>query len=326
MFSALILLLCIDSYAHGILLYSYHLKIARSYRQPPLSSATIIRDPKILSWQKKSDTVHYTSTFTLLFRIAYPGETEETRFRLSLEPNHDLFQGGVVEYINSEGRTTRTEEIIRHEHKVYKGEAYVRDEETKSWRHCGWARITILQDGAKPLFEGVFLHDRDINHLKLLSKYMIGKEEADVGFGDDYPEDTLVVYRDSDRYISQARLSERALNGYARMEESNVSMCGHDQLEFNMQRSDQSFGSGWNLFGRLRRRQSDIGGSLATGGSRSALAATIGDTNGCSATRRVALVAGAADCGYVTTLGNSSAARSHIISIYNQVINFVHHD
>jgi hypothetical protein len=262
--------------------------------------------------------VHCTSTFTLLFRIAFQGQ-EQHQIRLSLEPNHDLFPEGVVEYIDDEGRTTRTEQIKRHEHKVYKGEAYVRDEQTKSWRHCGWARITILRDGEKPLFEGVFIQDGETNHVKLLSDFNAGRDEGDVEFGENYSEDTIVIYRDSDRFVSQAALLARAVDGFDTAENANRSMCAHDRLAFNMQERGSSFTSAWDLFGRLRRRQSDVGGGIATGGSRSQLATTIGNTNGCSTTRQVALVAAAADCSYVSHFGNASAARSHIISIYNQV-------
>jgi len=243
----------------------------------------------------------------------------ENQIRLSLEPNHDLFQGGIVEYIDNEGRTTRTEEIVRHEHKVYKGQAYVRDEETKSWRHCGWTRITILRDGEVPLFEGVFIQDSEVNHVKLLSKYTTRMEEGDVKFDNEDPEETMITYRDSDRFISQAALLARSIGGIATTEEANTSICGHDRLTFNVQERSQPIASDWDIFGRLVRRQSDVGGNIPTGGSRAQLAATVGNTNGCSTTRRVALVAAAADCSYVSRNGNSSATRSHIISIYNQV-------
>jgi hypothetical protein len=210
----------------------------------------------------------------------------------------------------------RTESIVRNDHKVYKGQAYVQDEQTKQWRYCGWTRITVLRDGSDPLFEGVFVREEDVYHVKLLSKYNLQKDLADVEFEFDDTEEKMVVYRDSDRFISQTKLLQRSA-GIVSSYEANMTMCTHDRLEFNQQIGENPRGMGLDLMGRLVRRQDT--GNIATGGSRAQLASTVGDTNGCSSTRQVALVAAAADCAYVTNFGNASATRSNIISIYNQV-------
>jgi hypothetical protein len=254
--------------------------------------------------------------------VAFKGEGT-SQIRLSLEPNHHLFpEDATVEYIDNDGSTVRTEAIVRQEHKVYKGQAYYKDEITKQWTNCGWTRIMVLRDGANPLFEGVFLRDNDVYHVKMLSKYDSVRGEDDLEFVDENPDETMVVYRDSDRFIAQAALLGRSVEGTISTEEVNSTMCGHDRLDFNMQTTERGpWSFGRDLLGRLVRRQgSDVGGSLATGGSRSQLAATVGNTAGCETTRRVALVAAAADCSYVTKHGNSSATRAQIISIFNQVI------
>ena len=295
--------------------------VARSFRQPPVSVATTVKDARILSWQRDPSIVHCTSTFTLVFSVEFQGE-QRSQIRLSLEPNHHLFpEDATVEYINDEGHTVRTEPIVRQDHKVYKGEAYFKDELTKQWTSCGWTRIMVLRDGADPLFEGVFLKDRDVHHVKLLSKYNSQKDLRDLEFADEDPDNTMVVYRDSDRFLSQSTLLARSVDGTVSSEDANTTICAHDRLAFNMQSKEQGpWTLGKDIFGRLVRRQSsDVGGSLATGGSRSQLAATVGDTTGCQTTRRVALVAAAADCSYVTKYGNASATRAQIISIYNQV-------
>jgi hypothetical protein len=186
----------------------------------------------------------------------------------------------------------------------------------------------VLRDGENPLFEGVFLKDDDVHHVKLLSKYNAKKAADDVDLEDLEPDETMVVYRDSDRYLAQALLIGRSFDGVASSEQANSSMCGHDKLPFNVQQnaqeSETTWGFGLETLGRLVRRQSDVGGSLSTGGSQQSLAATIGDTNGCSTTRQVALVAAAADCTYVQNNGNSTATRSNIISIYNSVCDDLH--
>jgi hypothetical protein len=297
---------------------------ARSLRQPPIVAAAVVTDARIISWQHKPDTVHCTSSFTLVFRTSFPDQSSQ--IRLSLEPNHELLQDATVEYLGADGEIVRTEDIVRHEHKIYKGNAYVRDATTKAWVHCGWTRIMVLRDGENPLFEGVFLKDGDIHHVKLLSKYNAQRVMDDVELESTDPENTLVVYRDSDRYMAQALLIGRSIEGVASSREANTSMCGHDRLPFNIQQNTQgsetAWGWGLEALGRLVRRQSgggDVGGSLSTGGSQQSLAATIGDTNGCLTTRRVALVAAAADCSYVNTNGNSTSTRSQIINIYNSV-------
>jgi hypothetical protein len=255
-------------------------------------------------------TVHCTSSFTLVFAASFPGEAKSD-FKLSLEPNHDLLRDAKVEYVDDAGRTVRTESIVRHEHKIFKGEAYIRDEETRQWVHCGWTRITVLQDGSEPLFEGVYIVDGDVHHVKIVSKYNMKKEldDAEVDVGDE--NGRMVVYRDSDRFVSQA-LVQRSVEGVVSSDQTNVSGCATDRLEFNMQAPVKRRG-----LGSLYRRQSDISGSM--GGSQSQLASTIGNTNGCTNTRQVALVAAAADCSYVTNNGNASATRANLISVYNSV-------
>ena len=174
-----------------------------------------------------------------------------------------------------------------------------------------------MRDGSEPLFEGVFIKDEDVHHIKLLSKYKMQKEPDDVDIDFEDSDGTMLVYRDSDRYLSQATLLQRSVGDTLTTKDVNTTMCAHDRLEFNMQASKHSSGFGLDLFSRLRRRQSDTGGT--TGGSRSQLQSTIGDTDGCPKTRQVALVAAAVDCSYVTQNGNSTSTRSNIISIYNSV-------
>jgi hypothetical protein len=266
------------------------------------------------------ETVHFTSTFTLVFCLPF-SDQENTQIRLSLEPNHDLIQDDAkVEHLDQNGNIVRIESIVRHEHKIFKGQAYIRDEHTRQWQYCGWTRITILRDGSNPLFEGVFVADGDVHHIKLLANYNRDRELDDATVEFDDTEEKMVVYRDSDRFISQAQLFQRSVDGTASSYDTNASICAHDRLEFNQQAWKKPNDLGFDLFRRLVRRQgSGDTGSGTTAGSRAQLAATIGDTAGCPNTRQVALVAAAADCAYVANMGNVSNTRSNIISIYNQV-------
>ena len=136
------------------------------------------------------------------------------------------------------------------------------------------------------------------------------EDDADVDVGDEHGR--MAVYRDSDRFVLQRRRVQRSVDDAVSLDQANVSICATDRLEFNMQPGVTRRG-----LGSLYRRQSDTGGS--TGGSRSQLASTIGNTNGCPNIRQVALVAAAVDCSYVTGNGNATATRSNLISVYNSV-------
>jgi hypothetical protein len=144
------------------------------------------------------------------------------------------------------------------------------------------------------------------------------KDEEDVDFEYDGIEDKMVVYRDSDRFVSRAKLLERSVGGVVSSDEANTTTCAHDRLEFNRQITEQSQGLGFDLLNRLIRRE-DTGSGIATGGSRVQLGSTVGNTAGCPTTRQVALVAAAVDCSYINKNGNASTTRSNIISNYNKV-------
>jgi len=153
----------------------------------------------------------------------------------------------------------------------------------------------------------------------LLANYNRQREIDDARVGFENTEEKMVVYRDSDRYISQATLLQRSVEGTLSSHEANTSMCGHDNLEFNKVQLEEKTGSyGFDTLRRLIRRQGDTT-NIATGGSKAQLATTVGNTNGCPNTKQVALVAAAVDCSYMTRMGNASNTRSNIISIYNQV-------
>ena len=165
----------------------------------------------------------------------------------------------------------------------------------------------------------MFINNKDVYHIKLLANYNRHREQHDATIGFDDPEEKMVVYRDSDRFLSQVKLRQRSVDGTESSREINTTICAHDRLEFNRQTAEKSKGFGFDLLGRLIRRQGGDTGGGNIGGSRAELATTIGDTAGCSATRQIALVAAAADCSYVTKMGNASNTRSNVISIYNQV-------
>lgn len=221
-------------------------------------------------------------------------------------------------YLDDDGRIERTEPINRHEHRVFIGESWIQGHDD-SWMSAGWARITVKRDGQDPLFEGAFTIGRDHHHILLRSNYLKTKHDLDPDLergGDEY----MVVYRDSDIF----RRGANPYDGLKRSVQSDHS-CSSDFLSFNTDPSHPVFAPAskqqgaalWvstpvsSLFGK---RQIDTGGIPSGGNSAGVnLKTTIGNSDGCPTTRRVALVGVATDCGYTASFDSDDDVRQNII-------------
>ncbi|KAH6618471.1 ADAM 8 precursor [Boeremia exigua] len=263
---------------------------ASSSHRAPLRTIQYATDADILTPNHRVTAV---SSFDLAFTVG------SQRFRLSLEPNHDLFvDGGRVTHLAADGSVHAQVPIDRHQHRVFKGTASLL--RGSRWHEVGWARIGMRQDGLQPLFEGSFVLNHDHHHIKLASSYaatrVAGDPEAETSDAE-----TMVVFRDSDMgmapHADHDELRKRAgVHGQA---------CGSDQLGFNTQEDHPVF-AGMRardmsrasmpierLFGRQLDNQPGSGGAGVN------LVSTIGSTQGCPTTRKVALVGVAADCTYI---------------------------
>ncbi|KAF2829696.1 hypothetical protein CC86DRAFT_344263 [Ophiobolus disseminans] len=284
------------------------LTAASSTAREPLRHINIAQNADILT---QSHRVTAVSTFDVAFDVS--GQ----RIRLSLEPNHDLFvQGGKVSYLAADGSVAREDPIDRLQHKVYKGIARVK--RANRWDSVGWARITIQRDGLEPLFEGHFTINHDHHHIKLSSHYKSTRlaEDPDVDLRDD---EFMVVFRDSDMGLvgEHAELRKREAGP----------ACLSDELSFN-KRDDHPVFAGMrardegslfstpmsSLFGK---RQLD--GQPGGNGAGVNLVTSIGRTEGCPTTRKVALVGVAADCTYVQSFNRDrNQTQQNIITQINQ--------
>ncbi|KAJ4989330.1 disintegrin [Stagonosporopsis vannaccii] len=243
-------------------------------------------------------TPNHRVTAVSTFDVAF--DVDGQRIRLSLEPNHDLFvAGGRVTHLAADGRVHREEPIDRTQHKVFKGTAWA--QRGRRWDNVGWARVGIRRDGLAPLFEGTFTLNHDHHHIKLASSYAATRlpDDPPVDTGAD---ETMVVFRDSDMGMAphedHAELRKRAgVHGQA---------CGSDALGFNTQpdhpvfagmRARDTTSRASMPIERLFGRQID--GQPGSGGAGVNLVSTIGSTQGCPTTRKVALVGVAADCTYI---------------------------
>ncbi|KAF3933311.1 p45K [Dactylella cylindrospora] len=310
----------IDAVLIGILLslllaFSHAHSIARG----PIPSIGLVKDAKIHS-EGTSQRVHADSSFEITFSIDRPYQL----IKLSLEPNHDILDHATkVEYIDNEGNIIQTETIDRKKEKVYKGSAWVQDED--GWAFAGYARIYVYRDGEDPLFGGAFSIFGDDHHVQLRSGYMETKHEEDPHVEGD--EEFMVVVRDSDINEGIKIQHKRGLE----VERA----CGSDDLSFNtdpnhkirrqvmggMMKRDVSWNplDSVNIFGKMKnKRQVDSGVNGGFGGGIN-LRDVIGSTSGCPSPKKVALMGIVADCEYVESFGrNGERVRQNILSVVNE--------
>ncbi|KAI4128086.1 MAG: hypothetical protein LQ347_004322, partial [Umbilicaria vellea] len=291
---------------------SFEVANANSQSRNPLNYLSLVRNPEI---RAPSHRVHAFSHFDLSFDL----HQEEQQIKLSLQPNHDILaEGASVDYLDAAGTVVRSETIDRQQHKVFKGQAWVQDND-ESWVHVGWARIVIRRDGIHPLFEGAFTIMGDHHHVQLRSNYMHTKHDFDPEI--EYSNDEyMVIFRDSD--ISPSFRTE--------LKRSDVldRSCQTDQLSFNtnplhpifapvMKRS-MGFWGAMPMNSLFGKRQIDTNGIPSGGNSGGVnLKTTIGNTAGCPTTRKVALLGIATDCSYTSGFNSTETTRQNVITQIN---------
>ncbi|PSN68982.1 ADAM 8 precursor [Corynespora cassiicola Philippines] len=292
-----------------IALFFAALATASSNARSPLRAIGLVKNPSILT---PNHRVTALSTFDVAFD--YSGQ----RFRLSLEPSHDIFvEGAVVHHLDADGRIVSKEPLNRLDHKVFKGVAWVK--RGNRWDNVGWARVDVQRDGPEPLFEGTFTVNHDHHHVKRAANFQQTRMDEDPEV-ELRPEDYLIIFRDSDMGIhdEHTELKKRS-TGLA---------CGSDELGFNQQEdhpvyasmrarseSDKFFSMPFSSLMGKRQLDNSPGGGNGAGVN---LVSSIGSTDGCPTTRRVALVGVAADCTYIQAHNSSrDDARANIIQQMN---------
>lgn len=292
--------------------YSTVLCKGHSTKRNPVSYVSLIDEPLI---KTPANRAHAHTSFDLTFTL----HNGETPIRLALEPNHDLLhEDFAVTYMDGFGEVRSVQTMPRSAHKVFKGKAFVQRDGQPGWSHAGWARISLKRDGKKPIFEGAFRIDGNSHHIQTGTHYLQLKSEGDpaIALREDGDE-VMVVYRDSD-----IRPSTPSFDSELKRDLADPT-CGSDSLGFNtrydgeMKRSlqDRSFGfvHARDLFGR-QSIESDTGNEAGAN-----YIPSIGSTEGCPTTRKVALVGIATDCNYWEEFNqNEQDLRENVISMVNQ--------
>ena len=274
----------------------------------------MVEDPVI---HTPSHRVHALSHFDLTFNL----HQSQQQVKLSLEPNHDILaQDASVDYLDSSGNVIRTEPIDRSKHRVYKGSAWI-EQYGGNWVNVGWARIVVRRDGINPLFEGAFTILHDNHHIQFRSNYLQTKHALDphAESGDD---EYMVIFRDSDiGEVSHAELKRSEFN--------DESSCSAQALSFNSDLShpifantlkrDVGFWGSMPVSSVFGKRQIDTTGIPGSGGNSAGvnLRSSIGNTEGCPTTRKVALIGVVTDCSYTATFNSSDAAGLNVITQIN---------
>lgn len=289
-----------------------HLVAAGSLSRGHLRALSILQNTRILTASGRVDAL---SEFDTSFELDDGYRVQH--FRLRLEPSHDILpDGATVTYLDSAGRAERSHPIVRSEHKIFKGSAFVQ-EENGAWKKVGWARITVVRDGVRPLLEGAFTVLHDSHHVQLRSSYIRTRHQLDP-YAEATDDEYMILFRDS-------CVNKNLLSQQEKREVGNELTCRSEELHFNTQfntpvytgmiKRDDTFWEALPLGSIFGKRQIDSQGGGNSAGVN--LASTIGSTAGCPTTRKVALVGVATDCGYTASFNSTEVARQSVITAMN---------
>lgn len=290
---------------------------AHSRERNPLRNVGHIQRPTLLT---PSNRVHAFSSYDLTFSLS----DSRASVRLSLEPNHDvLADGATVTYLADDGTVRSSEPINRLEHRIFRGNAFVQYPGDTEWLNVGWARIHVHRDGQNPLFEGAFQIYGNHHHVQTSQHYRQTSIRGDPILKQG-PDDSMVFWRDSD--IIEDYHGDHGLDELKRGLSARDS-CTASELLFNRDENHPVYrslasdplekDSFWatvsprTLFGR------QMDGTTGGNGAAVNLASTIGSTQGCPTSRKVALIGIATDCTYTADFANETAVRTNIISQVN---------
>ncbi|KAK0634616.1 Metallo-peptidase family M12-domain-containing protein [Bombardia bombarda] len=300
----------------GVVGLLVHSSTAHSVQRGPLSYVSRIDNADI---QTPSHRINALSSFELTF-IIHKGRQ---RIRLALEPNHDIIsEGATIQYVGADGTVRSVVPINRHDHRIYKGSAFIRHEGHSEWTNAGWARINVHQDGDRPLFEGAFRIDGDHHHIQTSTNYRQTTIDGDPKI-ENAPEEYMIVWRDSDLAATDYDHHYEP-NDELKRDLGSTAGCASDELLYNQDESNLFYRSAdagqetssWavspaTLFGR------QLDGTAGGNGAGVNLAGSIGSTSGCPTTRKVALVGIATDCTYTALFNSTESVRSNIIQQVN---------
>ncbi|KAJ0161641.1 Disintegrin and metalloproteinase domain-containing protein B [Colletotrichum tanaceti] len=240
-----------------------------------------------IEWLTNPDAASPDAVHDLILSLS--DEAREIRFQIA--PNLDVLSRSLnVQHVQQDGiarpllRQTPQAPSV-----VYKGSAWLRSERGAGWASAGWARLAHRKRNGRHLLEGAFRLHGESYHVALDSTYRQTRMPGDPHVPQkDSP--YMVIWRDADMVPdhAQANLLGRSVDGPT---------CATDHYYNNSAVSDISAR-------QIGQPPFDPFG-------------TIGSTQGCFSTRRVALLGVATDCTYTASFSSPREARDNVISQIN---------
>ncbi|KAK3488233.1 Metallo-peptidase family M12-domain-containing protein [Neurospora crassa] len=287
---------------------------AHSTERNPLSYISHVDDAVI---HTPSHRVHSQSTFDLSFYL----HDRQQKIRFVLEPSHDILSDdATIHILGPDGKVKRIEPIAREEHKVFRGTTFVQREGTTDadWRQAGWARVYVLRDGERPIFQGSFRVNGVDHHIQTNTNYRQTMIPGDPEI-EEADEEYMVVWRDSD-------IRKPAHDDLKKRDPASTGSCASNDLLWNrdenngvLRWTEEVFEhqSRWAISPRaLFGRQMD--GTQGGNGAGVNLLNSIGSTAGCPTSKKVALIGIATDCTYTEKFNSTESLRQNVIDMVNK--------
>ncbi|RGP78882.1 hypothetical protein FLONG3_3081 [Fusarium longipes] len=258
-------------------------------------SATIEK----VEFSQDPHTIGASSSFQVEFEVPY----ERQHITLNLQPSrHVLTQSTTVEHLKPNKKYGQTMDLKGSSPLIYKGVAFVNDDEKQTQRRVGWARIMVRYREGRHVLEGTFTNDGSYHHISLDSNYRRTRRL-----------ETSIHKEAKRRMIVWKELVGKEHDAILQRSASEKPSCGAQRFDARQSLSegasqDGDIESSGPLAGFTRRQNPSDWFDPAD---------YIGSTDGCFSSRRVALVGIAADCAYTAEFDDMQDARDNIISLVN---------
>lgn len=235
--------------------------------------------------------------------VTFALEAEGRNIHLGLSLNDNIFSQPIfVNYLRSDGTVRLVESVPAGRHLAYLGRAFLAQENGRRQESAGWARMSIYNKNGVNLLEGAFSIDGIEYHVQPDYNYrstILAGEPALPAAEKPYS----IVWRDGQE------LGRRHGQQRKRQSVGNSTQCSFDNLDYNRAQM-ASIQHELGLNGGLEARQHGYADPLN-------LVNTIGSTEGCSNSRKIALLGIATDCTYTAQFDSTDDLRQHVLAQIN---------
>ncbi|KAJ4138556.1 hypothetical protein NW768_002399 [Fusarium equiseti] len=256
-----------------------------------------------LEFSQDPHTIGATSSFQVEFDVPY----ERQRITLNLQPSrHVLTQNTNIEHVKPNKKYGQTLDLKGRSPLLYKGVAWVNDDENQTRRRVGWARMMVRYREGRHIIEGTFTNDGAYHHISLDSNYQQTRRLDNSNSKEAKRKMTVwkeLVGPEHDAILKRSATEKPSCGAH----EFNPEQFAFEEAE-NYEGMKKKRDESHPPLGITRRQNPSDWFDPAN---------HVGDTDGCPSSRRVALVGIAADCSYTAEFDDMQDARDNIISMVN---------